>query len=216
MVLERIMAPDPRSPWQTALRLEYVTVVYTVLEALASLAFGIVAGSVALTGFGLDSIIETLSGLVLIWRLRRHGQVSVDQETGAEKLAERLVAASFILIGVYVLYEAVDRLARGSVVEPSVPGVAIAFLSLIIMPVLAWRKRVISREIGSRALLADAKETAVCGFLSAALLLGLLANYLFGFWQADPLAGIVIAIFLFHEGYETWCSSCGGCECTEG
>jgi len=210
------MAPEPRSPWQTAIRLEYVTVVYNVLEAVASIAFGLVAGSIALTGFGLDSVIETLSGLVLLWRLRRHGQVSADMETGAEKLAERLVAGSFIVIGVYVLYEAVGRLALGGIVQPSAPGVAIAFISLIIMPVLAWRKRVIGREIGSRALMADAKETAACGLLSAALLLGLLANYLFGFWQADPLAGIVIALFLFHEGYETWCGSCGGCECTEG
>jgi divalent metal cation (Fe/Co/Zn/Cd) transporter len=87
---------------------------------------------------------------------------------------------------------------------------------MIIMPVLAWRKRVIGTEIGSRALLADAKETITCGYLSVALLIGLLANYLFGFWQADPLVGFLIVIILFREGYEGWtgscyCEECDGC-----
>jgi len=210
------MKPAPSAPWQKALVLEYFTVAYNVLEAIASVAFGVLAGSIALVGFGLDSVVESLSGLVLVWRLRRHGKVSVDEETGSEKLAQRLVAAGFIVLGVYVIYESVNRLVTNDVAQPSVAGIVIALLSLVIMPVLAWRKRVIGAGIGSMALLADAKETAICGILSAALLFGLLANYLFGFWQADPLAGIVIALFLFHEGYGTWCGSCGGCECTEG
>jgi len=208
------MAPQPGSSWQTALNLEYFTVVYNILEAIASIVFGTAALSIALVGFGLDSIIESLSGLVLIWRLRKHEKLSGEEEKKTEKRAERFVSATFFLLGIYILYESVNKLVMNEPARPSAIGIIIAVLSLIIMPILAWRKRVVGTEIGSRALLADAKETIACALLSAALLAGLLANYLFGVWQADPLAGIVIVLFLFHEGYETWCGSCGGCACT--
>jgi len=210
------MASHPGSSWQEANRLEYFTVAYNILEAAASIIFGTAALSIALVGFGLDSIVESLSGLVMIRRLRNHESMSREAEKISERRAERFVSASFIILGIYVLYESVNRLVTHEVAQPSLGGIIIAVLSIIIMPVLARRKTVVGNAIGSRALIADAKETLACAFLSAALLTGLLANYLFGFWQADPIAGIVIVLFLFHEGYETWCVSCGGCECTSG
>ena len=208
------MAPQPGSSWQEALNLEYFTVAYNIFEALASIIFGTAALSIALVGFGLDSIVESLSGLVMVWRLRKHETLSGEEEKRTERRAEQFVSATFFLLGIYILYESVNKLVMNEPAQPTVIGIIIAVLSLIVMPVLAWRKRVVGTAIGSRALLADAKETIACALLSAALLAGLLANYLFGFWQADPLAGIVIVIFLFHEGYQTWCGSCGGCACT--
>jgi divalent metal cation (Fe/Co/Zn/Cd) transporter len=187
-----------------ALYLEYFTIAYNTAEAIASIGFGYLAGSIALVGFGLDSVVESLSGLVLVWRLRKHGVVSVDEEDLSEKRAVKFVALTFFLLGAYVAFRAIETLLLREGAEPSVPGMVIAILSLIVMPLLAWRKIVIARQIGSRALLADAKETLACALLSVALLTGLASNYFFGFWQADPLSALVIAVFLFREGYEGW------------
>lgn len=190
--------------YRRALYLEYFTVAYNTAEAIASIGFGSLAGSIALVGFGLDSIVESLSGLVLVWRLRKHGLISVDEESVIEKKAVKFVALTFFILGAYVVFRSIQTLLLQKAAEPSVPGIVIAILSLIIMPLLAWRKIIISRQIGSSALFADAKETLACAFLSIALLAGLIGNYFFGFWQADPLAALVIAVFLFHEGYEGW------------
>jgi divalent metal cation (Fe/Co/Zn/Cd) transporter len=187
-----------------ALYLEYFTIAYNTAEAIASIGFGYLAGSIALVGFGLDSVVESLSGLVLVWRLRKHGVVSVDEEDLSEKRAVKFVALTFFLLGAYVAFRAIETLLLGKAAEPSVPGIVIAVLSLIVMPLLAWRKIVIARQIGSRALLADAKETLACALLSVALLTGLACNYFFGFWQADPIAALVIAVILFREGYGGW------------
>ncbi|MDD1682548.1 MAG: cation transporter [Methanoregula sp.] len=202
------MTSDSEREWRTALYLEYFTVIYNVFEAAASIVFGTFAGSIALVGFGLDSVVESLSGVILIWRLGRHDQVPPEEEERIELLAQRLVAITFFLLGAYVLIESIRKLISAEIPEPSPVGMIIAVLSIIIMPVLAWKKRVIGTAIGSKALLADAKETIACAFLSTALLAGLLANYLFGFWQADPLVGFVIVFYLFREGYEGWTGSC--------
>ncbi len=190
--------------WGTALVLEYFTVAYNVAEAALSILFGMLAGSIALVGFGLDSIVESLSALILIWRLRRHGVVSSEDEEKTERTAQRFVAITFFILGIYVLYESVGKLLGHEIAEPSPAGILIAIASILIMPVLAWKKQAVGAAIGSRALIADSKETIACAFLSVALLAGLGANYLFGFWQADPLAGIIIVLFLFREGYEGW------------
>jgi divalent metal cation (Fe/Co/Zn/Cd) transporter len=137
-----------------------------------------------------------------VWRLRKHGIVSIHEESLIEKRAVRFVALTFLILGAYVTFRAIETLVLQEVAEPSIPGMVIAVLSLIMMPLLAWRKIIIARQIGSRALLADAKETLACALLSVALLAGLAGNYFFGFWQADPVAALVIAAFLFHEGYE--------------
>lgn len=193
--------------YQKALRLEYFTVGYNILEAAASISFGSAANSIALLGFGLDSIVESLSGLILIWRLRKHETVSAAEEESIEKKAMKFVGLTFILLGLYVLYESAQKLIFAEIAEPSMPGIIIAILSIIIMPILSIKKRRLGEKMGSRALVADSEETLACAFLSVPLLLGLGANYLFGFWQADPLVGIIIVIFLFREGLEWWMES---------
>ncbi len=190
--------------YRRGLRLEYFTVGYNVLEAVVSIVFGIIANSIALIGFGLDSIIESLSGLVLIWRLGLHGKISEEAEERAEKRAAKFVAITFILLGLYVLYESIKKLAVEEIPEPSLPGIIIATVSVIVMPLLTWQKYKTGKQINSKALVADSRETLACAFLSIALLLGLGANYLFGFWQADPIVGLIIAAFLFREGWEGW------------
>ena len=190
--------------FKKGLYLEYITVSYNILEAVAAIIFGGVANSIALIGFGLDSIVESLSGLVLIWRLSRHGKISEEQEEKIERRATRFVAVTFFVLGAYILFESVKKLIEAQAPEPSLAGIIIALVSLIAMPLLAWQKYKTGKQIHSRALVADSKETITCGFLSIALLLGLGLNYLFGFWQADPIVGLIIVVFLFREGWEGW------------
>ncbi|MFC2022342.1 cation diffusion facilitator family transporter [Chloroflexota bacterium] len=190
--------------YKKGLRLEYFTVAYNILEAIASIVFGSIARSIALVGFGLDSIVESLSGLVLIWRLRQHGKISEEAEERIEKRATRFVAITFFVLGAYVLFQSVRKLLFEEIPEPSLPGIIIAIASIIVMPLLTWQKYKTGKQINSRALIADSKETLACTFLSVALLLGLGANYLFGFWQADPIVGLIITAFLFREGWEGW------------
>ena len=196
--------------YRKGLRLEYFTVGYNVLEAIASIIFGSIANSIALIGFGLDSIVESLSGLVLIWRLRQHGKISIEAEERIEKRATKFVAITFFILGLYVLFESIKKLVVTEIPEPSLPGIIIAMASLIAMPLLTWQKYKTGKQINSRALVADSKETLACAFLSVALLVGLGANYLFGFWQADPIVGLVIVAFLFREGWESWKESSEG------
>jgi divalent metal cation (Fe/Co/Zn/Cd) transporter len=195
-----------------ALRLEYFTVGYNLAEAGASIFFGMAAASIALVGFGLDSIVESLSGFILIWRLAGQSSSSHAELERRETLAVKFVGASFLLLGAYVGYEAVEKLLAAHPPEVTFPGIVIAAASLVVMPVLARAKRRAGERIGSRALLADAKETLACAWLSFALLLGLGANALFGFWQADPIAALAIVFFLFREGWENW----KGGECEDG
>jgi len=190
--------------YKRGLCLEYFTVAYNILEAIVSIVFGSIAGSIALIGFGLDSIVESLSGLVLIWRLRQHGKISEEAEERIEKRAARFVAITFFILGAYVLFESIKKFVFAEIPEPSLPGIIIAIASIIVMPLLMWQKYKTGKQISSRALVADSKETLACAFLSVALLLGLGANYLFGFWQADPVVGLIIVAFLFREGWKGW------------
>lgn len=114
------------------------------------------------------------------------------------------MAVTFFLLAAYVLYESAKKLILTEIPETSLPGIIIAIFSIIIMPVLAFKKRNLGIEINSKALVADSKETLVCAFLSVSLLLGLMMNYLFGFWQADPLVGLIVVVFLTREGQESW------------
>jgi divalent metal cation (Fe/Co/Zn/Cd) transporter len=152
----------------------------------------------------MDSIVESLSGGVLIWRLRYHGRVEREHEERIERKAIRFVAVTFFILGLYILVESVRKLVLAEAPAPSLPGILIAGASLIAMPLLTWQKYRTGKLIGSRALIADSKETLACAFLSLALLLGLGANYLFGFWRADPIVGMIIVAFLFREGWESW------------
>lgn len=190
--------------YKKGLYLEYFTVVYNLVEALVSILFGAMANSIALIGFGLDSIVESLSGMVLVWRLSKHEKISKEEEEKIEKKAMKFVAITFFILGAYVLFESIRKLLYHELPEPSLPGIVIAIVSLIVMPLLMVQKYKTGKAINSKALIADSKETLVCAFLSVALLLGLGMNYLFGFWQADPIVAIIIVIFLFREGLEVW------------
>lgn len=188
----------PRDPLQTrALRLSWFTVGYNLLEGVASVVAGTLAGSVALVGFGADSFVESLSGGIMVWRFGGSGA------EGRERRAVRLVGCTFFVLGAYVLYEAVEKLVRGERPEPTAVGVAITVLSLVVMPALYVAKRRTAERMGSRSLAADAKQTLACMAMSAGVLLGLALNGLFGLWQADPLIGVGIALLLFREGRET-------------
>lgn len=191
-----------RDQYRRALVLEYFTVGYNVLEGFFSLLAGYLAGSPALVGFGLDSVVESASGCVLIWRLTRHGRVSAEEEESVERLSVRLVGLSFFLLGGYVLFESAKKLYLHEQPDPSLFGIIIAASSLVIMPVLAYAKYLSAKKISSRSLAADSRQTLVCSLLSAALLAGLGANYLWGTWWADPAAALVIVVFIFREGYE--------------
>ena len=186
-----------------ALYLSYFTVGYNIVEGLVSIFAGWLAGSIALVGFGLDSFIESFSGGIMIWRFSMNAKRSEEEEERIEKKAVKLVAFSFFVLGAYVLYESLKKLYSKEIPEPSLFGIIIAVVSLIVMPVLFYMKYRTGKSLESRSLVADSKETLACMFLSLALLVGLGANYLFGFWQADPIAGLVIVAFLFKEGYTT-------------
>ncbi len=186
-----------------ALSLSYFTVGYNVLEGVLSIFAGSVAGSIALIGFGLDSFVESLSGGVMIWRFRKSGKISEEEEERIERKAARFVAYSFFVLAAYVLYESGKKLYFQEEADPSILGIIVAVASIIVMPVLFYLKYQTGKAIGSRSLIADSKETLACVFLSFALLIGLVLNYFYGLWQADPIVGFVIVVFLVREGYET-------------
>jgi divalent metal cation (Fe/Co/Zn/Cd) transporter len=186
-----------------ALSLSYFTIGYNILEGIASISAGLLAGSIALFGFGLDSFVESLSGGVMIWRLRKHGKITEEEEEKVEKRAVRLIAYTFFILGSYVLYESIKKLCFQEIPNPSLLGIVIAIFSVIVMPVLFYMKYQTGKSINSRSLVADSKQTLACVFLSVALLIGLGLYYLYGFWEADPIVGFIIVIFLIKEGYTT-------------
>lgn len=187
---------------QKGLVTEYFTVGWNVLEGIIAIAAGVISGSIALVGFGLDSFIEVASGLVLIWRLRKHEFSDEEEEEAAEKKAIFFVGVTFFLLALYVTYESGKKLLIQVQPEESLIGIILAVVSLIVMPLLALYKKRIATEINSRALRADALETLACSYLSFTLLLGLGANALFGWWWADPLSALAMVYFLIKEGRE--------------
>lgn len=186
-----------------ALRLSYLTVAVGLAECAASLAAGWSAGSVALVGFGLDSLVESLSGSVMIWRFRSHGRLSAEEEHRIESRAARLIGYAFLVLAAYVAYESIDDLAGGHPPERTLFGMAVAFASATLMPMLYVRKRRIGRAIGSRSLVADSKQSLACALLAVAVLTGLGLNYGAGLWEADPVIGLGIVAFLVREGIHT-------------
>jgi divalent metal cation (Fe/Co/Zn/Cd) transporter len=193
-------------------RLEYFTIAYNSLEGLISIVAGLVAGSVSLVGFGIDSAIEVISGAALIWRLRR--DLNPEMRESAEKLTLRIVGFSFIALAIYILYDSGSILLRHEAPERSIPGIMIAALSAIVMPLLARAKRRVASGIGSAALQADSRQTDFCTYLSAILLGGLLLNALFGWWWADPIAALIMVPIISKEGIgdvrgRACCDDCG-------
>jgi divalent metal cation (Fe/Co/Zn/Cd) transporter len=171
-----------------------------VVEAAWAIAAGIVAGSVALVGFGADSLVEVLAGVVLLWRFG----ASRAGSAGAERRAQQLIALSFGLIAVYITADAARSLIGGHEPAESAPGIALAAIALVTMPLLARAKTRVARRLHSSATASEARQTVLCAYLSAALLAGLLANAALGWWWADPVAGLVIAGAAAREGREAW------------
>src|SRR5438445_5746147 len=181
-------------------RLEYFTIGWNALEGLVAVVAGAIAGSISLVGFGIDSFIEVTSGSVLLWRM------SVDAEAQRRELNERwalkIVGVCFLLLTAYIAYESVLDLWSRRTPEHSIPGIVLACISLVVMPLLSRAKRKVGRALGSAAMHADAKQTEFCTYLSAILLLGLLANALSGWWWADPAAALIMLPMIAKEGIE--------------
>lgn len=188
---------------QRGIRLEWFTIGWNSVEAVVAIGAGLLAGSIALVGFGLDSVIETAAGGIVLWRLRREVAGAHDDHVErAESLALRFVGLTFVALGAYVLYESAHKLWSREAPAESWVGIGLAVCSLIVMPLLAVRKRTVARALGSRALAADAVETLVCSYLSLTLLLGLGLNVLAGWWWADPVAALAMLPLIFKEGFE--------------
>jgi len=192
-------------------RLEYITIFWNSLEALAALVSAVVAGSVALLGFGLDSLAEVTSGAALVWRL--HQDKNTLRREAAEQLTLRIVGSCFLVLSAYISYDSLASLVNREAPARSLPGIAIAVASLFVMPLLSRAKRRVGVGLGSAAMEADARQTDFCTYLSGILLGGLLLNALFGLWWADPVAGLVMVPIIAKEGISEWqgktcCRSC--------
>lgn len=183
--------------------LAWLTIGWNSLEGLVAIASGVAAGSIALIGFGVDSYVEVLAGGAILWRLAqgRHGHAVSE---AAERLATRIIAATFLLLATGVAMESARKLLTGAQADESVVGIALAIVSLVVMPLLARAKGRVGRQMGSRALQAEATETILCVWLSAVLLIGLGLNALFGWWWADPMAGLGVVYVAGREGVEHW------------
>ena len=174
------------------------SVTYNVVEAVIAISAGLVAGSVALVGFGLDSVVEVSSGLIILWQFRH------PLPQTRERTALRLMALSFFALATYVTVESARSLLSGHAPDPSPVGIALAATSLLVMPFLSWAQRRTGRALGSNAVVADSTQTLLCTYLSAVLLLGLVLNATLGWYWADPIAGLIIAAVAVKEGRQAW------------
>jgi len=196
---------------RTGRKLEFLTIGWNSLEALIAVAAGLLAGSVALVGFGFDSVIEVSSGVAILWRL------SLDADPHRRERIEgvtlKIVGGTFLMLAAYVAFDAVTALWKREAPMASYIGIALAAVSLAVMPMLARAKRRVASQIQSKALQADSRQTDICAYLSAILLGGLILNALFGLWWADPVAALVMVPIIAKEGIEalkgeTCCDSC--------
>jgi divalent metal cation (Fe/Co/Zn/Cd) transporter len=193
-------------------RLEYFTIVYNSAEGLVSIVAGLIAGSVSLVGFGLDSIIEVASGAALLWRL--HHDLDHSRREQVERITLRIVGACFIALALYIVYESCSTLIGHGSPRRSIPGIVVAAVSVVVMPLLARAKRRVAAGIGSGAMNADSRQADFCTYLSAILLGGLLLNALYGWWWADPVAGLVMVPIIAEEAVDglKGKTCCDGCE----
>ena len=177
--------------------LEYASMAWMTAEAAVAIAAGIAASSIALIGFGLDSVIEFFAATIVVWQLRGYEE---DRETKAV----RLIGVTFFALAAYLAVESITDLISQARPEQSIAGLAVTAAALVVMPSLAIAKRNTGRALGNRTLLADAVESAFCAFTSAAALLGVGLSSAFGWWWADPAAALVIAALAVKEGIEAW------------
>jgi divalent metal cation (Fe/Co/Zn/Cd) transporter len=204
-----VVSPSPeRVPLvRRARRLAWLGLAWHAAEAAVALGAGMVAGSIALVGFGADSLIEAAAGLVVLWLMS--GGCSASAR--AERLAQQLIAASFLLLAAYVGVEALRDLLGGHRPEASWVGVGLATVTLVAMPPLAAAKRRVGRRLGSSATTSESRQTMLCAYLSAGLLAGLLANAIAGWWWADPIVALAIGGVALYEAREAWRGE--SCEC---
>ncbi|WP_448626538.1 cation diffusion facilitator family transporter [Geodermatophilus sp. URMC 64] len=193
-----LTAADRQRLGRRAQLLAGASVAYNVVEAAVAVSAGIVAGSVALVGFGLDSLVEVSSGLIVLWQFRHRLPES------RERQALRLMALSFFALAGYVTLESARNLFSGGEPAPSPVGIGLAVASLVVMPVLSWAQRRTGRALGSGAVVADSTQTLLCTYLSAVLLVGLVLNATVGWDWADPIAALVIAAVAVREGRAAW------------
>jgi hypothetical protein len=191
---------DRRRAARRGRRLQYATIAWNTAECVVALVAGFVAGSVALVGFGFDSAIEVTSSLAAVWRLSRDADEA--RREMAERRALRVIGVCFLLLAVYVLHEALESLVNRAAPDRSFAGIVIAALSLIVMPLLARAKRRVATRLDSGALEAETRQTEVCAYLSAILLVGLVLNAWPGWWWADPVAGLGMVPLIAREGWE--------------
>ena len=173
--------------------LSYFTVAYNLLEGLVSVLIGSAAGSIALVSFGLDSFIESFSGMIMIWRFTKGHRV--------EDRALKLVGYSFLILGIYIGYEALKKIILKEIAQPTFWGIIIAFISIAVMIFCYMAKRRVGESLKSQSLIADAKQALACIAMSVSLLLGSTLYYLLNIWWIDPVAAIIIALLLLKEGY---------------
>ncbi|WP_078281507.1 cation transporter [Mycobacteroides franklinii] len=194
-----VLAPERREVLSRRVRLFVAaTITYNVIEAVVALSEGARASSTALIGFGLDSVIEVSSAAAVAW------QFSARDPEAREKTALRVIAFSFFALAAYVTVESIRSLAGFGEARHSTMGIILAAVSLAIMPALSWAQRRAGRELGSASAVADSRQTLLCTYLSAVLLVGLLVNTLFGWSWADPIAALVIAVIAVREGMNAW------------
>lgn len=185
------------------LTLEVFTVAWNLVEAAVAVTAGVVAGSVALVGFGFDSLIEVTAGAFVLRRLRAEIRGAGEARVRAQgRTATRVVGITFLVLAAYILFRAGGALLHREPPDQSTVGIVLSVASLLVMPWLAWRKLSVGRELGSASLVADAKETLVCAYLSFALLLGLGLHAWMGWWWADPVAALAMVPLILHEGWE--------------
>jgi len=182
-------------------RLEYFTIVWNLLEGLVAVTAGAIAGSIALVGFGIDSCIEVISGGALLWRM----SVDADGQSRErnERLTLRIVGVCFLGLAAYVTFESISDLISRKAPEYSIPRIVLAFVSLVVMPVLSRAKKRVGADLGSRAMNADAKQTDFCFYLSAILLVGLVVNATLGWWWADPISALIMVPIIVREGWQS-------------
>ena len=181
-------------------RLEYFTIVWNSLEGLVGIFAGVLAGSVSLVGFGIDSLIEVTSGAALLWRMSV--DADVERRERSEKLSLKIVGGCFLALAAYIIFEAVADLRGKTAPEHSIAGIVLACVSLIVMPVLSRAKKKVGKAMGSAAMHADARQTDFCVYLSAILLAGLVLNASLGWWWADPIAALVMVPIIAKEGMD--------------
>lgn len=182
----------------SAKRLEYFTIVWNLLEGLVSLVAGLFSGSISLVGFGVDSFIEVASGSIVLWRMLVDHNIARREHN--EHLALKLVGFLFIGLSCYLIFQAIMRFHDQKAPQHSIPGIVIAVLSLIVMPLLSRAKRKVATGLKSSAMKADARQTDFCTYLSAILLAGLILDFLFGWWWSDPTSALIMASIIGNEG----------------